>query len=329
MKPDIFVHMKSSGIFACFLALVCVSAKAQVSEIKAGDTITGTVCMPKRVYPDDLWTFVKGRYSDVERQPIIPQDYICGYVVHPIKFADQLPWYGLFLKKDAIGYMVVFRYGGGSYNDTLRIDNALAERLSGSVRLTIDKADAVAAKLEEYKREDDSIRVAQGNDGGTEAVGFRLTEGSIVYSLIPGRAAYRWTEEIPDIVWNGLYHQFGKEMGYKPVPWTWTGSGGTGDTRDDGYAVISWVNGLRYRYDIETGQATVEYNDNRTPDGDLTILSSVTTFSKTFPVTAIDNGAFDESVYKKATLYVPKGWKQKQASKKGAAWGKFENIEYY
>ncbi|MCQ2126350.1 MAG: hypothetical protein MJZ06_02775 [Bacteroidaceae bacterium] len=73
----------------------------------------------------------------------------------------------------------------------------------------------------------------------------------------------------------------------------------------------------------------MEYNDNRTPDGDLTILSSVTTFSKTFPVTAIDNGAFDESVYKKATLYVPKGWKQKQASKKGAAWGKFENIKYY
>lgn len=30
MKPDIFVHMKSSGIFACFLALVCLSAKAQV-----------------------------------------------------------------------------------------------------------------------------------------------------------------------------------------------------------------------------------------------------------------------------------------------------------
>ena len=34
-------------------------------------------------------------------------------------------------------------------------------------------------------------------------------------------------------------------------------------------------------------------------------------------------------VYKLATLRVPKGWNQKKAARKGRAWGRFRNVEYY
>lgn len=331
---------------------------------------------PRRVYPDDHWTFVKSSYSDVSNQPVMPDEYICGYVVHPINFAEQWPWYGMFLKKDDRGYMVVLRYGGGSHNDTLRIGNDLARRLEGSVRLTLDKADAVDLQLEEYRREDEAISQARKDSsyGDADIISITLNEGSILYAVMPGRAAHQWAAEIPDRVWNDLYHQFDRNLGFEPDPWSWSGYG-FGDTEDDGYAVISYANFLRYRYDTETGQAAVEYNDSKRPQGDLYIEPGVTACGRTFPVTAIDAGAldncnaltsvsipasvtsigerafrycelnsvelssvtpiacpvnaFDESVYRLATLRVPKGWNQKKAARKGRAWGKFRNVQYF
>lgn len=306
--------------------------------------------------------FIKADNNYVLRQPVIPKEFICGYAVQPINFSEQWSWYGVFLHKDDKGYMVVLHYCGGGCADTIRIDDKLAERLSGSVELVIDRA-----PNEQY--------------GGDEVE--ILHEGTNVYALIPGQAAVIWETEIPDRVWNRLYHQFGKNLGYKPVESRWIGSFDFGDGRvytyptmnNDGYAMTSFVNRLRYRYDIETGQAVVEYNKGSMPTGNLAIESSITVERKVWPVTAIADGAldnctgvssvsipesvtsigelafrfcdldsvklgsvnpigcpvnaFDESVYENAVLIVPKGWKQKKAAKVGSAWRRFKNIRYY
>lgn len=309
--------------------------------------------------------FINADVAYVSRQPVIPEEYICGYVVEPIEFSDKKPWYGLFLMKDKQGYMVVLRYADGNCSDTLRIDDNLADRLYGSLSLTIEKAEACVEMAP-----DDGITV------------FRLHEGSNVYAVMPGKSAIRWAGEIPDRVWNRLYRQFGKKLGYeRQYNRVWQDYFVFGEdtifnlrTYDDAYAVVSIVNDLRYRYDIETGEATVEYNINRMPDGNLVIESSVTTSGRTFPVTSIESGAldncnalssvfipasvisigelafrycdldsvtisstgpiacpvnaFDESVYEKAILNVPEGWNQKNAAQAGPAWGKFKNVRY-
>ena len=222
---------------------------------------------------------------------------------------------------------------------------ALAERLSGSVELAIDRAPS------EQFQEDNGIMVVH------------LHEGSNVYAVMPGKTAVIWREEIPDRVWNRLYHQFGKDLGYKQVESKWIGSydypDGTHITYprfyDDGHALTSYVNRLRYRYDVETDQAVVERSGSL-PSGDLVIESSITVERKVWPVTSIDAGAldnctsvtsvsipssitsigelcpvnaFDESVYENAVLIVPKGWKQRKAAKVGPAWRRFKNIRYY
>jgi hypothetical protein len=304
--------------------------------------------------------YIKADYNYVSRQPVIPKEYICGYAVQPINFAEQRSWYGVFLHKDDNGYMVVLHYCGGGCADTIRVDDKLADRLYGSLKLAVDRAPS-----EQYGGDEVDI----------------LHEGSNVYALIPGQVAVIWKTEIPDRVWNRLYHQFGKNLGYKPVESRWIGSIDFGDGRvysyptmnDDGYAMTSFVNRLRYRYDIETGQAVVEYNKGGMPTGNLVIESSITVERKVWPVSAIEAGAlenctevssvsipesvtsigelafrfceldsvklssvnpiacpvnaFDESVYENAVLIVPKGWKQKKAAKIGPAWGKFKNIK--
>ena len=309
--------------------------------------------------------FIKADYNYVSRQPIIPKEFICGYAIHPINYAEQMAWYSIFLHKDQEGYMVILHYCGGGCADTLRIDDRLATRLSESVKLAVEKAPS------EYFKPDDGLSV------------ITLHEGTDVYAVVPGQAAVIWDTEIPDRVWNKLYHQFGKNLGYKPVKSTWVGDIDLGNGRvhhfpktyDDAYAVISYVNRLRYRYDLETGQAVVEYNKGYMPSGNLVIEPSVTSSIRTFPVTTIDAGAlenctglesveipasvtsigenafrfceldyvtlhsvnpiacpvsaFDESVYENAVLNVPKGWKQKKAAKIGPAWGKFKQVVYY
>ena len=259
--------------------------------------------------------------------------------------------------------MVVLHYCGGGCADTIRIDDKLAERLSGSVELVIDRAPG------EQFQEDNGIVVVH------------LHEGSNVYAVMPDKTAVIWREEIPDRVWNRLYHQFGKDLGYKQVESKWIGSydypDGTHITYpsfyDDGRAMTSNENKLRYRYDVETDQAVVERSGSL-PSGDLVIESSITVERKTWPVTMIADGAldnctsvtsvtipssitsigelafryceldsvklgsvnpiacpvnaFDESVYENAVLIVPKGWKQKKAAKIGPAWGKFKNIKH-
>lgn len=308
--------------------------------------------------------FIKADNKYVLSQPIIPQEFICGYAVQPIYFSEQRSWYGVFLHKDDMGYMVVLHYCGGGCADTIRIDDKLAERLSGSVELAIDRAPG-----EQFK-EDNGLVVVH------------LHEGSNVYAVMPGKTAVIWRDEIPDRVWNRLYHQFGKDLGYKQVEGKWIGSIDLPDgsrytypsSYDDGRAVNSYVNKLRYRYDVETGQAVVERSASM-PAGDLVIESSITVERKIWPVTSIDAGAldnctsvssvsipssitsigelafryceldsfilgsvdpiicpvnaFDESVYENAVLIVPKGWKQKKAAKVGPAWGRFKNIRYY
>lgn len=308
--------------------------------------------------------FIKADNNYVLRQPVIPKEFICGYAVQPINFSEQRSWYGVFLHKDDKGYMVVLHYCGGGCADTIRIDDKLAERLSGSVELAIDRAPS------EQFQEDNGIMVVH------------LHEGSNVYAVMPGKTAVIWREEIPDRVWNRLYHQFGKNLGYKQVESKWIGSydypDGTHITYpsfyDDGHAVISYVNKLRYRYDVETDQAVVERSGSL-PSGDLVIESSITVERKVWPVTSIDAGAldnctsvtsvsipssitsigelafryceldsvklasvnpiacpvnaFDESVYENAVLIVPKGWKQRKAAKVGPAWRRFKNIRYY
>ena len=307
--------------------------------------------------------FIKADNNYVLRQPVIPKDFICGYAVQPINYSEQWSWYGVFLHKDDIGYMVVLHYCGGGCADTIRIDDKLAERLSGSVELVIDRAPG------EQFQEDNGIVVVH------------LHEGSNVYAVMPGKTAVIWREEIPDRVWNRLYHQFGKNLGFKQVESKWIGSydypDGTHITYpsfyDDGRAMTSNENKLRYRYDVETDQAVVERSGSL-PSGDLVIESSITVERKTWPVTMIADGAldnctsvtsvtipssitsigelafryceldsvklgsvnpiacpvnaFDESVYENAVLIVPKGWKQKKAAKIGPAWGKFKNIKH-
>ena len=330
-------------------------------EIKLETVRRGENGKPGPAY-DAGGKYIKADYNYVSRQPVIPKEYICGYAVQPINYAEQRSWYGVFLHKDDMGYMVVLHYCGGGCADTIRIDDKLAERLSGSVELVIDRA-----PNEQYGGDEVDI----------------LHEGTNVYALIPGQAAVIWETEIPDRVWNRLYHQFGKNLGYKPVESRWIGSFDFGDGRvytyptmnNDGYAMTSFVNRLRYRYDIETGQAVVEYNKGSMPTGNLVIESSITVERKVWPVTAIADGAldnctgvssvsipesvtsigelafrfcdldsvklgsvnpigcpvnaFDESVYENAVLIVPKGWKQKKAAKVGPAWRRFKNIRYY
>ena len=308
--------------------------------------------------------FIKADNNYVLRQPVIPKEFICGYAVQPIYFSEQRSWYGVFLHKDDKGYMVVLHYCGGGCADTIRIDDKLAERLSGSVELAIDRAPS------ERFQEDNGIVVDH------------LHEGSNVYAVMPGKTAVIWREEIPDRVWNRLYHQFGKDLGFKQVESKWIGSydypDGTHITYprfyDDGHALTSYVNQLRYRYDVETDQAVVERSGSL-PSGNLVIESSITVERKVWPVTSIDAGAldnctgiisvsipssitsigelafryceldsvklasvnpiacpvnaFDESVYENAVLIVPKGWKQSKAAKVGPAWRRFKNIRYY
>ena len=226
--------------------------------------------------------FIKADNNYVLRQPVIPKDFICGYAVQPINFSEQWSWYGLFLHKDDIGYMVVLHYCGGGCADTIRIDDKLAERLSGSVELVIDRAPG------EQFQEDNGIVVVH------------LHEGSNVYAVMPGKTAVIWREEIPDRVWNRLYHQFGKNLGFKQVESKWIGSydypDGTHITYpsfyDDGRAMTSNENKLRYRYDVETDQAVVERSGSL-PSGDLVIESSITVERKVWPVTSIDAGALD------------------------------------
>lgn len=305
-------------LFAC-LASACLMTDAQVKVVvdEKGEFVVSAKKIPvdngyDRKY-DPSYGFVIDRIVRIMtwQEKLLPDNYIAGYAMQPNSLT--FPEFGIFLVKDRLGYKLVLNW---------------ADRLSDEGKIHTDRiriGKELARKLE---------AVVQGNIGGAPVEpddyhSAAIYDGSHLLALMPGASADRWSDEIPDRLWNEQLHRFEDRLknGFTYI------AQNLPIYRDSETHDIIIHNSYVWRYGGHLVIPECEEHDYEVvgiEDNAFKYLKSLRyiTLESVVPIACQEN-VFDESVYENAILRVPKGWTQKKAAKVGPAWGRFKNIRYY